>query len=85
MSSSAAPKPTAEQLLKQALDLPKDQRLRLADQLLDSIDGDDGDPIELDPELRDELVRRLKAIEDGTAVLLDGDEVMRELRAKYER
>jgi len=85
MTSSAAPKPTAEQLLEQALDLPKEQRLRLADQLIDSVEGDDSAPIELDPELREELVRRLKTIEDGTAVLLDGDEVMRELRAKYER
>jgi putative addiction module component (TIGR02574 family) len=84
MSSSAAPKPTAEQLLEQALELPKEQRLRLADQLLDSVEGDDSN-LELDPQLRDELVRRLKTIEDGTAVLLDGDEVMRELRAKYER
>jgi hypothetical protein len=53
---------------------------------LDSVDefsqtADD----ELDPELREELVRRLKLIEDGTAALLDGDEVLRELRAKYVR
>jgi putative addiction module component (TIGR02574 family) len=83
MTSSAAPKLTAEQLLQQALELPKEQRLRLADQLLDSVEGDGH--LELDTELRDELVRRLKMIEDGTAVLLDGDEVMRELRTKYER
>lgn len=60
---SPAPKPTAEELLEHALQLPKEQRLRLADQLLDSVDelagtGDD----ELDPELREELVRRLKTI-----------------------
>lgn len=84
--TSAAPKPTAEQLLEQALQLPKEQRLRLADQLWESVEGDEGhDPAQLDPELREELVRRLKKIGDGTAVLLDGDEVMRELRAKYER
>jgi putative addiction module component (TIGR02574 family) len=84
MTSSAAPKPTADQLLEQALQLPEEQRLRLADQLLDSVGGDDS-VLDLEPELRDELIRRLKMIEDGTAVLLDGDEVMRELRAKYER
>jgi putative addiction module component (TIGR02574 family) len=84
MTSSAAPKPTAEQLLAQALELPKEQRLRLADQLIDSVEGNDSD-LELDPELRDELIRRVRSIEDGTAVLLDGEEVMRELRAKYER
>jgi putative addiction module component (TIGR02574 family) len=84
--TSAAPKPTAEELLEQALQLPKEQRLRLADQLWDSVDEfSQADDDELDPELREELVRRLKTIEDGTAVLLDGDEVMRELRAKYVR
>jgi putative addiction module component (TIGR02574 family) len=82
--TSAAPKPTAEELLEHALQLPKEQRLRLADQLLDSVDEfSQTDDDELDPELREELVRRLKTIEDGTAVLLDGDEVMRELRTKY--
>lgn len=84
--SSPAPKPTAEELLAQALQLPKEQRLRLADQLLDSVgEYSETDDDELDPELREELERRLKSIEDGTAVLLDGDEVMRELRAKYIR
>jgi putative addiction module component (TIGR02574 family) len=83
--SSPAPKPTAEELLEQALQLPKEQRLRLADQLLDSVDGFSQTDDELDPELREELGRRLKTIEDGTAVLLNGDEVMRELRAKYVR
>lgn len=82
---SAAPKPTAEQLLEQALQLPKEQRLRLADRRWDSVEGEDDEPINLDPELRDELVRRLEKLENGTAVLLDRDEVMRELRAKYGR
>jgi len=84
MTSSAAPKSTPEQLLAQALELPKEQRLRLADRLLDSVEDDDNN-LELDPELRDELIRRMRTIEDGSAVLLDGEEVMRELRAKYER
>lgn len=84
--SSPAPKPTAEELLEQAMQLPKEQRLRLADELLDSIEEfSQTDDDEVDPELREELVRRLKSIEDGTAELLDDDEVMRELRAKYVR
>jgi hypothetical protein len=84
--SSSAPKPTADELLEQALHLPEEQRLRLANQLLDSVDEfSQTDDDELHPELRDELVRRLKTIDDGTAVLLDGDEVLRKLRAKYLR
>ena len=85
--SSQAPRPSAEEILEHALSLPKDQRLRLADELLESVDGDEelGSTVNLDPELRQELVRRLKRIQDGTAVLLDGDEVMAALRAKFER
>lgn len=65
------------------MQLPKAQRLRLVDQLWDSIEGEESqEPVDLEPELRAELLRRLKAIEDGTALLLDGDEVMHELRAK---
>ena len=52
---------------------------------MDSVDEFSETDDELDPELREELVRRLKSIEDGTAVLLDGDEVIRELRTKYVR
>jgi len=84
--SSQAPRPTADEILEHALQLPKEQRLRLADELLDSVEGEEqGTAAKIDPELREELIRRLKKIEDGTAVLLDGDEVMRELRAKFER
>jgi hypothetical protein len=60
MTSSDAPNPTAEQLLEQALRLPKEQRLRLADQLLHSVVGEESDTIEIDPELREDLVSRLK-------------------------
>jgi putative addiction module component (TIGR02574 family) len=82
--TSSAPKPIEEQLLEQALRLPKAQRLRLVDQIWESLDQEDShEPIELDPQMQAELTRRLKSIEDGTAVLLDGDEVMRELRAKF--
>ena len=81
--TSSAPKPTEEQLLEQALQLPKAQRLRLVDRIWESIDGEEAqEPLDLDPELRAELLRRLKSIEDGTAVLLDGDEAMRDLRAR---
>jgi len=37
MPSSAAPKLTAEQLLEQALQLPEEERVHLADQLFDSV------------------------------------------------
>jgi len=72
-----------DQLLEQALQLPTAQRLRLVDRLWQSIEGEDApEAIELDPELHAELLRRLKSIEDGTAVMRDGSEVMRQLRGK---
>lgn len=78
--------PTAEEVLETALKLPKEQRLRLADRLWDSAEAEESaESMQLDPELHEELVRRLKSIEDGTAVLLDGDQVLRDLRAKYGR
>jgi hypothetical protein len=38
---------------------------------------------EIDAAWKDEIVRRVQSIEDGTAVLLDGEAVMRELKSKY--
>jgi putative addiction module component (TIGR02574 family) len=83
--TSSAPKPAEEQLLEQALQLPKAQRLRLVDRLWQSIEGEDAqEPLELDPELHAELLRRLKSIGDGTAVVHDGVEAMRDLRGKLD-
>jgi hypothetical protein len=36
-----------------------------------------------DPEFSAELHRRLKSVEDGTAVLIDGEEAMARLHTKY--
>ena len=49
-------------------------------EVLDAIVPDD----ELDdPAFSTELQRRLKSVEDGTAVLIDGEEAMARLNAKY--
>lgn len=58
--SSAAPKPmpTPEEILETALQLPKEQRLRLAEQLRESVEGD-GWPEDLHPARRDEIGGRL--------------------------
>lgn len=82
--SSVAPKaePTVEQLLEQALQLPREQRLRLAEQLCDSAD-EVGWPTDLHPAWRDEIERRLAGLRDGTAAIVDGDEQLRRLHEKY--
>ena len=77
--------PRAEEILALALQLPEEERRQLADPLQDSIESGPGDPMDLDPKLREELIARVQKIEDGTAVLRDGPEVMCELRAKLAR
>lgn len=80
---SGAPKATQEQLLAQALQLPKAERLHLADRIWESVEGEEAqEAIELSPELNTELLRRLKSVEDGSATLLDGEQTMHELRGK---
>ena len=74
---SSSPAPDFEFILEQARRLPEDQQLRLVEALQQPEDD------ELDPELRAELIRRLRSIEDGTAVLVDHDEMMAELRAQF--
>jgi putative addiction module component (TIGR02574 family) len=82
--SSVAPKslPTTEQILEQALQLPKEQRLRLAEQLRESIE-DEGWPEDVHPTWRAEISRRLVSLHEGTAAMIDGDQHLRRLRDKY--
>lgn len=67
--------PRLDDLLK----LPLEERARLAHALLVSLD--DGPPdADADAAWSDELARRLRALEDGTAELVDGAEVRRRVR-----
>ena len=72
----------ATTLLEQALTLPADDRCWLVEQIDASLGSCDGQ-LPDDPEFRAELDRRLRSIADGTAGLLDGEQVMRELMEKY--
>jgi len=71
---------TIESLKSESLKLDRGARKELAYFLLDSIFEEESD---LTPEQRAELDRRITALEDGTAILLDGDTVTQELAAKY--
>jgi hypothetical protein len=77
--------PRAEEILALALQLPEEERRRLADQLQESVESPGDGVVDLDPTLREELIARVRKIEDGTAVMRDGPEVMRDLRAKLAR
>lgn len=70
-----------DQLLEQALALPFEHRLRLAQALWSSV-ADQYDP-PLTEAWRGEIHRRIKAHERGEVELLDGEQVLRRLREKY--
>ncbi|HEX8905762.1 MAG TPA: addiction module protein [Longimicrobiaceae bacterium] len=65
----------AEQLKSAALKLSLDERLEILQTLLDSLGDDPG----VDPECYAEILRRAEEVRSGTAEMIPGDEVMREL------
>ena len=65
-------------ILEEALSLPKEDWLLIAAELRGSVDASSS-PEDVEEAWRDEAVRRLKSIEDGTAVLHEWDQVEREL------
>jgi putative addiction module component (TIGR02574 family) len=74
---------TYEEIIRAALSLPPGARVTLAEHLLESVDDDDQKRI--DALWAEEVERRVKEIEDGTATLIPGEEVMNRLRARYRR
>ena len=76
-----------ESVLDQALKLPDDERSKLAASLLRSLepDGDELSPDEWDRVWSTELDRRSREVREGTAELIDGDEVLAELHDIYKR
>lgn len=65
-----------EELESAALALPRQQRARLARELIDSLENDD----ELDTAWRDEVRRRLDAYRSGNMEATDASEVLEEAR-----
>ena len=72
---------TAEQVLAGALDLPKVDRARLVRELVYTFDAEEADPSAVEAAWVEELVRRSRSIEDGTAELVDAVEVHSRMRA----
>jgi putative addiction module component (TIGR02574 family) len=80
---------TATKLLDQLLQLPEPERVMIADRLWESL-GDEAKQQILgettaDPEFQAELERRLKEVEEHPERLLDGEQVMAELRERLRR
>jgi hypothetical protein len=73
-----------ESLLEQALRLPDAERGKLAMQLLRTLEPEDEDEMskdEWEAAWSAEIDRRVREVDDGSAELLDGDEVLAESRA----
>jgi putative addiction module component (TIGR02574 family) len=79
MSSVAS---TYDRIAEEALQLPLDERSKLAGKLLESLD--DGDDVEISPEWREELQRRVRDIDEGRAKLIPHDEVMQRVKARLQ-
>ncbi len=73
----------AEKLAEEALTLPDDDRAALIEVLLRSMHPPV--PTEIDRLWAEEADRRVKEIEDGTVTLLDGDQVLQEVRKRLRR
>ena len=71
-----------EVVRNEALKLSPVEREELAWALLDSLPAAADPPLSVDPEYEEEILRRVKSIEDGTAKLIDGKEFLAELRKR---
>jgi putative addiction module component (TIGR02574 family) len=69
-----------EDLVKVALELPEDDRIKLAGVLLDSTDAEPED--EVSAAWEEEIQARIRAIDEGREEGIPHEEVMRELRAR---
>ena len=67
-----------EQVKDEALQLPLEDRSRLASRLLESLDDDD----DVSPEWLEEIRRRVNEIKNGTAKMVPHDEVMSNVRER---
>ena len=72
-----------EQIREEALALSEEERELLAEELWLSLDR--SSPVEIENAWIAEAEQRMDNVRNRTAVLYDGPEVMKELRAKYSR
>jgi putative addiction module component (TIGR02574 family) len=69
-----------DSIIDEVLHLPRESRALLAEKLLESLDYEEG--FEVSPEWMDEMKRRCREIDDGTAVLSSSEQVFEELNSK---
>jgi putative addiction module component (TIGR02574 family) len=65
-----------ENIMREALQLPREARALIAEKLLESLDFEE--PYEISSEWKEEIARRCREIDDGTTELIPGDRVLRD-------
>ena len=68
-----------------ALELTEEERIRLAEELYESVEESDGTPEEIEAAWSEEIADRVEAFERGEVETIDGEEVFRRIRAQYGR
>ena len=69
-----------EQLEDGVLHLPREDRSKLASRLLESLEEDD---FELSPEWAEELDRRVKEMNNGTAGMISSEDFWKEINQRF--
>jgi hypothetical protein len=76
-----------EKVLEQALSLNEEERSELVARLLPTLEPEDGETVtdeEWQAAWSVEIEKRVNEVRDGSAELIDGDEVLREVRLRIE-
>jgi putative addiction module component (TIGR02574 family) len=68
--------PETENVIRQALQLPREARAFLAERLLESLDFEG--PFEVSSEWKQEIARRCREIDEGTVESIPGEDVLKE-------
>ena len=66
-----------DSIIEDALHLPRESRALLAEKLLESLDFEEG--FEVSPAWMEEIRRRCRDIDEGTAKLVSSEQVFKEL------
>jgi putative addiction module component (TIGR02574 family) len=74
---------TFEEVMNAALALPPNERERLAEQLMETLDA--AEQARIDALWAEEAARRDREIEDGIVKPIPGEEVMNRMRSRYKR
>ena len=75
--------PKAKNIIDDALQLPQDIRALIAEKLLESLDYEE--PFELSKKWQEEIERRCQLIDNRSAQLISGDQVLKESMARLNK